>query len=55
MFYVGTYLGFGLPVLLRAIQPAAGITAPILVLAGGAVLCAAIRAVQIRSGMHAAR
>ncbi|WP_341257235.1 MULTISPECIES: MFS transporter [Gordonia] len=55
VFYVGTYLGFGLPVLLRAIQPAAGITAPILVLAGGAVLCAAIRAVQIRSGMHAAR
>ncbi|MGB3887423.1 MFS transporter [Gordonia sp. (in: high G+C Gram-positive bacteria)] len=51
IFYVGTYLGFGLPVLLRSIAPSVGITAPILVLALMAVASAAIRAGQIRAGM----
>lgn len=51
IFYVGTYLGFGLPVLLRAIAPTVGITAPIVVLAFLALASAAIRAGQIRAGM----
>lgn len=51
VFYVGTYLGFGLPLLLRALQPSFGITVPIVVLAVMAALCAALRAGQLRSGV----
>lgn len=51
VFYVGAYLGFGLPLLLRALQPAAGITAPIVVLAALAVTSAVIRAGQLRAGV----
>ncbi|MGB6247357.1 MAG: MFS transporter, partial [Gordonia sp. (in: high G+C Gram-positive bacteria)] len=55
IFYVGTYLGFGLPVLLRALAPSFGITAPIVVLAVMAAGSAAVRAAQIRGGMLAGR
>ncbi|EGD57067.1 MFS transporter [Gordonia neofelifaecis] len=51
IFYVGTYLGFGLPVLLRVIAPAVGINAPMIVLAALAVACAGIRAIQLRRGV----
>ena len=48
VFYAVTYLGFGLPLLLVAIRPAVGITAPMLVLSGLAVTAALLRAAQIR-------
>ncbi|MGI6797413.1 MFS transporter [Gordonia sihwensis] len=55
IFYVGTYLGFGLPVLLRVIAPTVGIVAPIVVLAAMAAGCAGIRGMQLRSGVLAGR
>lgn len=55
IFYVGTYLGFGLPVLLRVIAPTVGIVAPIVVLAVIAAGCAGIRGMQLRSGVLAGR
>lgn len=55
IFYVGTYLGFGLPVLLRVLEPSVGLTAPVVVLAAMALASAAIRAVQVRSGVLAGR
>jgi MFS family permease len=48
VFYAITYLGFGLPVLLVAIRPWTGITAPMLVLTALAVVSAIIRGSQIR-------
>lgn len=47
VFYVCTYIGFGLPVVLEALQPSIGIVAPLAVLAGLAALCAMVRAMQI--------
>lgn len=55
VFYVGTYLGFGLPLLLRTIQPHFGITAPMIVLTVLAIASAAIRGVQLRTGVLAGR
>lgn len=55
IFYVGAYLGFGLPVLLRVLQPSVGLTAPMVVLAAMALASAAIRATQVRSGLLAGR
>ena len=47
VFYAVTYVGFGLPVLLVAIEPTVGITAPFVVLAALAAVSAVARAVQI--------
>lgn len=49
IYYVCTYLGFGLPVLLEALRPNVGTTVPLLVLAGLALAAAALRTVQLRS------
>ena len=54
VFYVVTYVGFGLPVLLVAIAPATGITAPLVVLALVAAAVAGVRTTQLRQG-HPAR
>lgn len=48
IFYAVTYLGFGIPVLLVAVRPAVGTTAPMLVLAALAAAAAVLRVVQIR-------
>lgn len=58
IFYGVAYLGFGLPLLLAAIRPAAGIAGPMLVLAAGAAATALLRSVQLRRrqatpGVHA--
>ncbi|MCF8608322.1 MFS transporter [Gordonia sp. HY442] len=53
VYYVGTYLGFGLPLLLRAVEPSVGIVGPLLVIAACAAACALVRAGQIRSGILA--
>ena len=55
IYYVATYLGFGLPVLLESLLPVAGPTIPLFVLAAVAVGSAAIRTVQLRAGVFAAR
>lgn len=55
IYYVATYLGFGLPVLLEWLLPIAGATLPLLVLAAVAVGSAVVRTLQIRSGIFAAR
>lgn len=47
IFYVFTYLGFGLPVLLEALLPALGAVVPLLALAGLAVLSALLRGLQL--------
>ncbi len=47
VFYVVTYLGFGLPVLLVAIKPAVGTVTPMLALAALAATAASVRAVQV--------
>lgn len=47
IFYVFTYLGFGLPLLLEAVLPTLGATLPLLVLAGLACLSALVRALQL--------
>ena len=47
IFYVFTYLGFGLPVLLEALLPTLGAVVPLLVLAGLAVLSALLRGLQL--------
>ncbi|MCJ0902335.1 MFS transporter [Rhodococcus sp. ARC_M6] len=46
VFYVGTYLGFGLPVLLVVLEPTMGPSLPMLILA---VVAAAIAAVRFRA------
>ena len=43
IFYVGTYLGFGLPVLLVVLEPSLGPSIPMLVLAALAAMVAVIR------------
>ncbi len=48
IYYVVTYVGFGLPFILTSIEPYAGTLVPMLVLAGLAVAIAALRAVQLR-------
>ena len=55
IYYVFTYLGFGLPVLLEALLPIAGPTIPLLVLAAVAVGSAAVRFTQLRAGVFAGR
>lgn len=52
VFYVCTYLGFALPVLLEAVRPRAGTVAPLLVLAALALVAAAIRTAQLRLTHH---
>lgn len=47
VYYVCTYLGFGLPVLLEALRDPVGTRAPVLVLAAVALSAAALRAVQL--------
>ena len=47
IFYVFTYLGFGLPVLLEALLPTLGAVVPLLALAGLAVLSALLRGLQL--------
>lgn len=47
VFYVCTYIGFGLPVLLEALRSRIGVVAPLAILAGLAASCAVIRAMQI--------
>lgn len=49
VFYAVTYLGFGLPVLLVAIEPTVGNTAPLLVLAALAGAVSVMRAAQTRT------
>ena len=50
IYYVFTYLGFGLPVLLDTLLPTMGAALPLLLVAALAVGSAAIRTVQIRTG-----
>ncbi len=47
IFYVCTYLGFGLPVLLDVLLPVLGAVLPLLVLAGVALLSALVRGLQL--------
>lgn len=49
IYYVCTYLGFGLPVLLEALRAGVGTTTPLLVLTALAVGAAVLRASQLRS------
>lgn len=55
IYYVFTYLGFGLPLLLDLLFPVVGASTPLLVVALLAVGSAVIRAVQMRSGYLPAR
>lgn len=50
IYYVFTYLGFGLPVLLDALLPHVGASLPLYLLAALALGSAAIRSVQIKRG-----
>lgn len=50
IYYVFTYLGFGLPVLLDTLLPTMGAALPLLLVAALAVGSAVIRTVQIRTG-----
>ena len=54
LFYVVTYIGFGLPLLLEVVRPLAGLTVPFVILAVVALAAALTRAVQLRAG-HPAR
>lgn len=49
IYYVCTYLGFGLPVLLEALRTGIGTTTPLLVLAALALGAALVRATQLRA------
>ena len=49
-FYVATYVGFGLPLLLTSLQPVAGTRPPVLVLAVLALAVALVRRAQLRTG-----
>lgn len=55
IYYVFTYLGFGLPVLLEALLPIAGPTIPLLVLAAVSLGSALVRFTQLRAGVFAGR
>lgn len=48
IFYVATYLGFAVPTVLEALRSPVGTLVPLLVLAVGAVVAAAVRTVQLR-------
>ncbi|MGS1091462.1 MFS transporter [Corynebacterium sanguinis] len=50
IYYVGTYIGFALPPLLQWLEPLAGPTIPLLVLATLALTSAIVRFTQIRTG-----
>ncbi len=50
VFYVVTYVGFGLPLLLVLVQPTLGASAPLVACGVVAALVAAIRAAQVRRG-----
>lgn len=53
IYYVCTYLGFGLPVLLEALRPGVGTTTPLLVLSALATGAALVRSVQLGAiGRH---
>lgn len=52
LFYIGAYLGFALPVLLVVIRPFAGVTAPLLALAGLAAASAVFRVVHLTADRH---
>lgn len=52
VYYVCTYLGFGLPVLLEALRAGVGTTTPLLVLAALALGAAVMRALQLRILLH---
>lgn len=49
IFYVGTYLGFGLPVLLVVIEPTMGPSLPLVILAAVAAIVAVVRFRRLRS------
>lgn len=49
IYYVCTYLGFGLPVLLESLRAPVGTLTPLLALSGLALAAAALRTVQLRS------
>lgn len=49
VYYVSTYLGFGLPVLLESLREPVGTTAPLLALAGLALAAATLRWMQLRT------
>ena len=53
IFWAVTYLGFGLPLLLVTIEPAVGITAPLIVLSIVAVAIAVRRTVREWSAKRA--
>ncbi|WP_165165440.1 MFS transporter [Corynebacterium qintianiae] len=50
VYYVATYIGFGLPPLLQWLEPRVGPSLPFFVLAALALSSAVVRVVQIRSG-----
>lgn len=52
VFYVVTYLGFGLPVVLSTVEPSMGIVAPVLVLSATAAVAALVRTRFVKSGVH---
>ena len=54
LFYVVTYIGFGLPLVLVLVHPGLGATTPLVVCAAVAALVAATRTAQVRRG-HPAR
>ncbi|HEY4558895.1 MAG TPA: MFS transporter [Enteractinococcus sp.] len=51
IYYVFTYLGFALPVVLEWLLPVTGYTAPLLLLGALALASALIRALQLRTGV----
>ena len=51
IFYIFTYLGFGLPVLLEWLLPVTGYVMPLIVLGVLAVVSALVRAFQLRTGV----
>src|SRR5699024_2323191 len=53
IYYVFTYLVFGLPVLLQWLLPATGYVWPLLILGALALGCALVRAAQCRHGVLA--
>lgn len=52
VYYVVTYLGFGLPLLLTVVEPRVGMAVPTLVLAAAAALTAGWRQVRLRRTHH---
>ncbi|MEA5155865.1 MFS transporter [Raineyella sp.] len=52
VFYVFTYLGFGLPVFLETVRPSLGPSLPLFVLAAVALAAAAIRTVHVLATDH---